>query len=140
MSSKSDAVVSFLSAYPKAPQFFNASVIRDGTVNVETISNDAYIKKYVDGSAEKEFKFSIVFIKSLSDTPYSDENVEEFYDVESFMEWIDEQNEKCIFPDFGEKCSVIKIENMENIPTITGKDEKLVRYAFNVKITYTERK
>ena len=140
MINKYEAVMDFLQEYPEAPKFFNVTEYRDENISLEPLINDTTIRKYLDGTKEKEFKFSIAFIKSISDMPYNNKNLEDFFDIGVFMEWIEEQNDKEKFPDFGERCTISKMENMQDTPMPAGKNEKLVKYAFSVKITYLERK
>ena len=58
------------------------------------------------------------------------------------MDWIDTQNKKKEFPDFGENCTIEKIENIQNMPNLAGVSEKesLARYMIQARILYTERK
>lgn len=140
MTNKYEAVMDFLQGYPEAPKFFNVIEYKNNSISLEPLINDACIKKYVDGAKEKEFKFSIGFIKELSEQPYNNKNLEDFFDIGTFMEWIEEQNEKKNFPNFGELCDIFSMENMQDTPIIEGKNQALIKYAFSVKIKYVERR
>lgn len=120
---------------------FNFSPEAPGSISLITNYSDKLRKKYVTGDCEKEYGFSIIIVKPYS--PEQDDlNLEAMNFAQAFMDWLDEQNEKERFPDFGESCTVEKMENLQNMPNLSGVNPKegLARYMIQAKIIYRERK
>ena len=89
---------------------------------------------------KKELAFAIDMITSYDNSGTSDVNMEALDEVQNFSEWIDSQSIDS-GPDFGEKCTIEKIEVLTNAPTLlVDTTNQLSKYQFQVKITYTERK
>ena len=99
------------------------------------------IKKYITGNVQKEYGFSIIIVKAYS-SEQDDLNLEAMNFAQAFMDWMDEQNEKKEYPDFGENCTVERMENLQNMPNLSGVNYEagLARYMIQAKIIYTERK
>lgn len=97
------------------------------------------IKKYVRGS-EKEYGFSVIIVKDYSKDE-DDLNLQAMNFAQSVMEWIEQQNKKRNFPDFGEKCQIKRMENLQNMPNLSGinPEEGLARYMLQCRIIYFER-
>lgn len=97
------------------------------------------VKKYVR-AADKEYGFSI-----LATWPYSTEtdklNMQAMDFVQNFMDWIEEQNRKRNFPDFGRECQVKKIENLQNMPSLAAVDWENMRaqYVIRCRVLYHEK-
>lgn len=64
-------------------------------------------------------------------------NAEQAQTVQSFMDWIDEQNRARKFP-FFEGCDVLSIENLQNMPNLAGVNEAgtVAKYMFQVRVRY----
>lgn len=62
--------------------------------------------------------------------------------AQAFMDWLDQQNEKKVFPNFGEACEIQKMENLQNMPNLSGvnQDGTMARYMIQARIVYKERK
>ena len=59
--------------------------------------------------------------------------------MDSFNEWIEEQQEAQNFPDFGPNCSeyeLVPLQNMANLAMIT--EDGLAKYMLAVRIDYKE--
>ena len=71
------------------------------------------------------------------DSGTSDINALQMFDVDKFMFWIDEQNEKKNFPNFG-NTKIISIENLQNQPNFAGVNEagNVAKYMFQVRVKY----
>ena len=52
------------------------------------------------------------------------------------------QNDKYVFPDFGEACEIQKMENLQNMPNLSGINQNgtMARYMIQARIVYKERK
>ena len=60
--------------------------------------------------------------------------------AQSFMDWLDEQNKAKEYPDFGKNCEIEKMENLQNMPNLSGVNYEagLARYMIQVRILYKE--
>lgn len=98
---------------------------------------DKTVKKYINGDCQKAYGFTIIIVKQYS-TSGDDLNLECMNFVQEFMDWIEEQNRKRVFPDLGEKCEVEKIEVLQNMPNLAGVNAEhgLSRYMIQAKILY----
>lgn len=97
------------------------------------------LKKYVR-AADKEYGFTILLTWHYS-TETDDLNLQAMNFAQEFMNWIDNQNREKNFPDFGEKCQIKKIENMQNMPNLAtvDMDEKLAQYQIQCRVLYFEK-
>lgn len=120
---------------------FNFSPEFPESISLITNYSDKIRKRFVTGDCEKEYGFSIIIVKPYS-SDQDDLNLEAMNFAQAFMDWLDEQNEGKNYPDFGENCTVEKIENLQNMPNLSGVncEEGLARYMIQAKIIYKERK
>lgn len=118
---------------------FNFSGDDSESVSFITEYSGNLIKKYKLG-AEKAYGFTIVITK-----PYSvgndDVNLEAMNFAQNFMDWLDEQNKKRIYPKFPQGCQIKKMENMQNMPNLVAVNikEGLARYMVQCRLIYFER-
>ena len=120
---------------------FNFSPEAPESISLITNYSDKIRKRYITGDCEKEYGFSIIIVKPYS-SDQDDLNLEAMNFAQAFMDWLDEKNEERKFPDFGENCTVERIENLQNMPNLSGVnyEEGLARYMIQAKIIYKERK
>lgn len=120
---------------------FNFSPESRDSISLITNYSDKIVKKFITGKVQKQYGFTFIIVKSYS-SDEDDLNIEAMNFAQEFMDWMDTQNKKKEFPDFGEKCTVEKIENLQNMPNLAGVSEKesLARYMIQARILYTERK
>ena len=118
---------------------FNFSPESPNSISLLTNYSDKGRKKYITGDALKEYGFSIIIVKEYS-SESDDLNLEAMNFAQTFMEWLEEQNEKKEYPDFGENCTIEKMENLQNMPNLSGVNYEagLARYMIQVRIIYTE--
>lgn len=137
MTNKHKVVLDYLSNYPDIKSFlyFNTSLEELNHTSVNTITSDYFEQKYLRGGI-KNYDFAITFIGQY-DTGTSDVNVNQIFDLEKFMLWIDEQNKNKNFPEFEDR-EVISIENLQNEPSFSGINEtgNLAKYMFQIRIKY----
>lgn len=148
-----NVVIEYLKQCPeiaKHPLFFNFAKEEDNTQLFATYADTTEtMKKFIDGSRELKYTFTMVIYKSASYNPVitdlSDENMEEYIDVQSIANWIEEQNDNHIFPDFGEDCVIDSIETLTNGPILqkVSKAEgdvqpALAQYSLGVRIIYLD--
>ena len=120
---------------------FNFSPESEDSIALITNYSDKVRKKYITGDVQKEYGFTLVIVKSYSSFG-DDLNLEAMNFAQAFMDWLEEQNEKKEFPDFGEDCEVQKMENLQNMPNLSGvnQDGTMARYMIQARIIYKERK
>ena len=116
---------------------FNSSSESKDSISIITRYADNTIRSYVNGDEELEYGFAIIIVKEYS-TDTDALNLEAMNFAQAFMDWLDEQNKNKIFPDFGEKYNVTKIENLQNMPNLSGinTEEALARYMVQGRIVY----
>ena len=116
---------------------FNSSSESKDSISIITRYADNTIRSYVNGDEELEYGFAIIIVKEYS-TDTDALNLEAINFAQAFMDWLDEQNKNKIFPDFGEKYNVTKIENLQNMPNLSGinTEEALARYMVQGRIVY----
>lgn len=141
---KHDAMVAYMS--PKVQELvgrllnFNVSPGKEGNISFLTNYSDKLRKKYIRVGSEKEYGFTIVITRTFSDGT-DDPNLDAMNFSQGFMDWIDEQDKKRIFPDFGEKCQVKKIENLQNMPNLASVDweNMIAQYMLQCRVIYFEK-
>lgn len=119
---------------------FNFSSDSPDSIGFLTDYSDKVIKRYVRVGAEKAYGFSILVTKEFS-TNADDLNLEAMNFAQGIMDWVDVQNRKKQFPDFGVRCTVKRIENLQNMPNLAEVDpeEGLARYMIQCRVIYFEK-
>lgn len=119
---------------------FNFSSDSPDSIGFLTDYSDKVIKRYVRVGAEKAYGFSILVTKEFS-TNADDLNLEAMNFAQGIMDWVDVQNRKKQFPDFGVRCTVKRIENLQNMPNLAEVDpeEGFARYMIQCRVIYFEK-
>lgn len=141
---KHDAMVAYMS--PKVQELvgrllnFNVSPGKEGNISFLTNYSDKLRKKYIRVGAEKEYGFTVLITRTFSEET-DDLNLDAMNFSQGFMDWIDEQDKKRIFPDFGGKCQVKKIENLQNMPNLASVDweNMIAQYMLQCRVIYFEK-
>lgn len=117
---------------------FNASLDTPDTMAFATQYADKDIKRYF-GGALREYGFAVIITKSFSASA-DDLNLLAMNMADAFGEWINAQNKSKIFPDFGAKCQVRKIESLQNMSNLSDVNLEtcIARYMLQCKVTYYE--
>ena len=149
---KNQAVIDFLLECPTIannPLFFNFLNARNDDKQIVTQSNDTALdKRYVDGSIKKRYIFSIIDFRSVAYQPipkvigYTSENVEEMFDVQGIVDWVNEQNDLQNYPDFGTDCIIESMQTTASNPSLNGVDVSvtpaLAKYSISIQIDYID--
>lgn len=149
---KNQAIINYLCTCPQiqnSPMFFNFIQAKDDNKQLITFANDKVVQKpFIDGSVLKRYEFSIIDYKSITyqaivkQAGYTNENVEEFLDVQAILDWITEQDTLHNYPDFGDKCIVEEITALTENPRLNGVDTSispaLAKYSITIQITYLD--
>lgn len=149
---KNQAVITYLSSCPviaKNPLFFNFAKAEDNNKQLVAVASDKKVERpYIDGSVLKRYTFtlidyrSVIFQAVVKEAGYPNENMEELLDVQSIIDWIEEQNDHCNFPDFGEDCVIDEIKALTDTPRLSGVDTSaspaLAKYSVSIQILYLD--
>lgn len=140
LTGKAGALKDFLLQYGVLQSFLhtNMSSNQEGTASINTIYGENWERKYLGGHGIKIFDFALSFILP-QDTGTSDNNAKQFQIVQNFMDWIDEQEQNKNYPIF-DGCTVLSIENLQNMPNFAGVDESggTAKYMFQCRVRYYE--
>lgn len=149
---KNQAVIDFLIQCPtiaNSSLFFNFLEAHDENKQIISQANDVVLDKtYVDGSVMKRFTFTIIDFRSITHQPipkvpgYTSENVEECFDVQGIMDWVNEQADIGNYPDFGTKCVIDGMKTTSHNPNLNGVDTNvtpaLAKYSMSIQIDYID--
>lgn len=118
---------------------FNFSPESPDDISIITRYSDNVVRSFINGDKQKEYGFAIIIVKQYS-TDTDDLNLEAMNFAQGFMDWLEEQNENKNFPDFGKRCEVEKIENLQNMPNLAGinAEESMAKYMIQGRILYRE--
>lgn len=119
---------------------FNFSPESVDSIGFLTNYSDKVLKKYIRAGADKAYGFTILVTKEYS-TGCDDQNLEAMNFVQGLMDWLDGQNRNRDYPDFGERCTIKKIENLQNMPNLAevNQEEGYARYMFQCRVVYFEK-
>lgn len=148
---KNKAVLDFITTYTgiaTSPIFVNFINAKDDDVQFLTSSNEVFLnKKFIDGSVMKQFTFSLVITKSITDMAIAkdlliNENIDDMADIQALMDWINEQGEDNVFPNFGEDCVIEEMHTTSENPSLDGIDTEvspaLAMYSMEIVIDYID--
>lgn len=149
---KNQAIIAYLSSCPviaSNPLFFNFAKAEDNNKQLVVVATDKKVERpFIDGSVLKRFTFtlidyrSVIFQAVVKEAGYPNENMEELLDVQSIIDWIDEQNDNGNFPDFGENCVIDEIRALTDTPRLNGVDNSaspaLAKYSVSIQIMYLD--
>ena len=148
---KNQAMVKFLIGCPtiqENPLFFNFADEEDGNNHFIT-TKDTKKVTYIDGSVLKQYTFTIASYHAVShnavlneNDEIIDENMENMAKVQEILDWIDEQADNRVYPDFGPQFVVESMETLTTDPDIDGIDTSvnppMARYSVGVKLLYLD--
>ena len=153
MVDKNQAVIDFLITCPTIqsnPLYFNFLNAKDNSKQIITQSNEKILNEpYIDGSVLKRYNFTLIDFRSVTYEPipkasgYSSENVEELLDVQGIIDWITEQADERIYPNFGQDCIIEDMKTTTENPNLNGVDTSvtpaLAKYSMTIQIDYLDK-
>lgn len=162
MTDKNQAIIDFLLTCPTIqsnPLFFNFLNARNNSKQIITQANDTSLNRnFIDGSVLKRYTFTIIDFRSVSfeavprnsdipgtttQTDYVSENVEELFDVQGIIDWINEQADLHNYPDFGNDCLIDEMRCTSENPNLNGVDTSvtpaLAKYSMSIQIDYLDK-
>ena len=149
---KNQAIISYLLNCPAVKthsMFFNFAEEKDSSNQVVTRSDDTVLNtQFIDGSVQKQFSFVLLVYKTATYNPivkqegFVNENVSDISDVQELIDWIHEQNDEKVFPNFGETCIIDSIETTSDRPKLNGVNNQvqppLAQYQITINIKYLD--
>lgn len=94
----------------------------------------------IDGGRITTYGFAVQVTLTVSDAR-DDTNTDNLYIQRQWQDWIDEQEEKENYPDFGAKCSGYEVKAIKDTPSMALLyEDGTAKYQFFATITYTEEK
>lgn len=149
---KNQAIIDFLLQCPtiqENPLFFNFLNAQSDNKQIIVQANDVSLNKnYIDGSILKRYTFSLIDFRSVVFQPlpkvegYTSENVEELFDVQGILDWVNEQADSENYPDFGEDCYIDNMKTTSDNPNLNGVDTSvtpaLAKYSMSIQIDYID--
>ena len=148
---KNTATLNFLVTYPDmqtSPLFVNFMDAKDNDVQFITDSNEVALnRKFIDGSVMKQYTFAIIITRSITNMALAkdgmlSENIDDLADIQAFMDWVNEQGDNQIYPDFGEDCVIENMHTVAENPSIDGINTEvspaLALYSIEIRIDYID--
>lgn len=156
---KNQAVIEFLtqcSEFQNIPLFFNFINAKDNNIQFLTESTDVALNKtFVDGSVLRRYEFTLVITKSITDLALvkpdlsseedvwlSNENISDLADIQSLMDWVNEQGDNRNYPNFGEDCVIENLHTLTDTPNLEGVNTDvtpaLAMYSMSIGIDYID--
>ena len=149
---KNKAMIEYLIQCPsiaESPLYFNFINAEGDDKQFVTVANDKLMNRpFVDGSVQKRFTFTIIDYRSVAYQELAklhidtNENVEEFLDIQALIDWINDQNDIKNFPYFGTECIVDSISTTTDNPNLNGVDTSakpaLAKYSVSIQVDYID--
>jgi len=151
---KNQAVLDFIGTYEgisTSPIFVNFMNAKDKDVQFLTSSNDKTLNRaYIDGSVMKQYTFSIVITRSITDialvqeleTGESNENITDLAEIQAFMDWINTQGDNENYPNFGSSCVIEEMHTTAENPSMDGINTEvtpaIAMYGVDIVINYID--
>lgn len=149
---KTQAMIEYLIQCPSianSPLYFNFINANDDDKQLVAVANDKVMQRpFIDGSVEKRFSFTIIDYRSVAYQELAklhidtNENVEEFFDVQGIVDWVEDQNELRNFPNFGSDCVIDSIITTTDNPNLNGVDTSvkpaLAKYSITIQVDYLD--
>lgn len=111
--------------------------------NIAMVTNyaDRVLREFVTGAKQKEYGVTFLVTKQYS-TDSDDLNLEAMEFADSFMEWVEEQNNNRNYPNLGDDTEVEEIEVLQNMPSLSGinAEEGYAVYQIQLRVVYREEK
>lgn len=149
---KEKAIIDFLLGCDQIrdnPLFFNFLNAKDNNKQFMTVANDKVVNQsFIDGSVMKRFTFTIIDYRTVAyqavvkQAGYPNENLEEYLDIQSMLDWVDQQADNHNYPNFGTDCIVEDMRTLTDQPSLNGVDSNtspaLAKYSISIQIDYLD--
>ena len=124
--------------------YFGFSRVQPGAISIIPIPGERYIEQWIEGGGYCEYQFAVgIFQKSPQAIYVPDKQTEQLddaFDVQAFMGWIENQNDVGNFPRLGNNLIPCRLKVLQGVPTITGENETTQKMLFSAAVYYYEIK
>lgn len=142
---KHEAMVAYIG--PKVQELIGGSLgfnFADGGAGKAafvTNYSDQVRKRYIRVGEEKEYTFTLLLNQYFSSN-LDELNLQAMNLTQQFIEWVDRKEALKEYPDFGPKCRIKKLENLQNMPNLAAVDweNHVAQYALQCRVVYFESK
>ncbi len=116
--------------------YFNVTPFESDNVSLNSVSGEAYLDEFIDGTHRIELLFSVNYILDYDELK-SDLNLRMNEEFISLNKWVRQQDKEGNYPEFN--CSIEKVEPLTTTPTVTrDTTHNLAKYQGEFKITFIE--
>ena len=116
--------------------YFNVTPFESDNVSLNSVSGEAYLDEFIDGTHRIELLFSVNYILDYDELK-SDLNLRMNEEFISLNKWVRQQDEEGNYPEFN--CLIEKVEPLTTTPTVTrDTTHNLAKYQGEFKITFIE--
>lgn len=116
--------------------YFNVTPFESDNVSLNSVSGEAYLDEFIDGTHRIELLFSVNYILDYDELK-SDLNLRMNEEFISLNKWVRQQDEQGNYPEFN--CLIEKVEPLTTTPTVTrDTTHNLAKYQGEFKITFIE--
>lgn len=149
---KNNAIIEYLLLCPDIAQstlYFNFANIKDSITQFVTLAQDRTLDTpFIDGAVRKRYSLTIISFLTITDNPivkvagYSNENISDMAEVQALIDWIVDQDDARIFPNFGPDCEIESIRTTSNNPILdqidASKTPPLAKYSITIQVDYID--
>jgi hypothetical protein len=128
------------------PLFFNFGKVENNAHQANMRSDDVSLHRpYIDGTELKRYTFQLDSFKSVAYNPViqglTDENLEDFNEVQSLIDWVNEQDDAHNYPAFKD-CVIDKMRSISSKPELVGVNTTMsppmAVYRITIQIDYLD--
>lgn len=137
-SNKYELIADWLKEYTPLNKYvyFNVTPFESDNVSLNSVSGEAYLDEFIDGTHRIELLFSVNYILDYDELK-SDLNLRMNEEFISLNKWVRQQDEEGNYPEFN--CLIEKVEPLTTTPTVTrDTTHNLAKYQGEFKITFIE--
>lgn len=142
MIDKNKAMLDYLRGCPAlADLFFLFGDGKNGDTGFTAKSNDYVQMEFVDGSAFRWYDFTLIHFAAANTFVNDTVNLDSLHELEEAVtEWLNEQDEKGSYPDFGDRCRIDSIYTVPNSTTVAGRDYTGMKIMITCRVEYYEER
>lgn len=152
MVDKNQAVIDFLLTCPQVkenPLYFNFSEVKEDAKSLVVLGSDSALnKQYIDGTVLKRYTVTVIDYKAISyqaivkASGKQSQNVGKLLDIQSVIDWVNEQDDNRNYPDFGNGYFIDSMSALTDNPNMNGVDtttsRAIAKYSFSIQIVYLD--
>jgi hypothetical protein len=111
---------------------------RSGSCAIVPVHGDTAVEDYLDGTKVRRYDFIFQIIFTMSESA-DGVNAENMFALRQWQDWIEQMEEECNYPDFGENCWNYELQNLSNMPQVAQVYDNLTaKYQFPARLIYCE--